>query len=154
MQRLWIALMAVVAIPAAWAGDEQAPPMPSPSAAPTFDEARLAAAIDAAVERAILRREQAARAPQASAQPYAQASPQLYAQPMPLQTPIGFSQPMPQQSVVALVAPCLFERAIGRLGRRLAEYDRPRLMRVPVAYYQPQPYYLPAPVRATPQGGW
>jgi hypothetical protein len=65
--------------------------------------------------------------------------------------PMGY-QPMPQQSVMALVAPCLIQRAIGSLGRRMAEYDRPRLMRVPMGYYQPQPYYLPMPVRATPQG--
>jgi hypothetical protein len=152
MHRAWITLIALVAVPAARAGDEQAPPMPSPSAVPAFDEARLAAAIDAAVERAILRHEQAVRAPQASPVAYPQASPQVYAQASPAMAPMGFYQP--QQSMMAVVAPCLLQRAIGSLGRRMAEYDRPRVMRVPVSYYWPQSYYQPAPVRAAPQGAW
>jgi hypothetical protein len=151
MKRAVIALAVLLAPAAARAGgDEQAPPIPTPGLLPRpdarppagggIDEARLAAIVDRAVERALDRRDRdrgpAAAGPTGWAPPSASpqsiaAAPPRAARLVPAERPgrIAYApvweEPGAQYARV-LVPASACRRAVGAVGERLARCGRPR----------------------------
>jgi len=149
-----LAFVACCAPAFALAGDEQAPappvlprgwspPPPMPSASPAIDEARLAAMIDDAVDRALARQSASRAGPQAPAY----ASPQGAATPPPRPSAavrIVAAEParavgtVPAYSesreyVTVMVAAPWHKRAMAAVGARMVECGKPRLRSMRVA---------------------